>query len=62
MPRRKKSRRGAPKRTLPPDGREIFRTRLRPATVAWLRALGQGWANRGIEFLEKNHQTQEERP
>ena len=54
----KKRRMGAPRR--PPDGRESFRTRLKPETVTRLRELGQGWANRGIEFLLKSYETHDE--
>lgn len=47
-----KRRRGRPP-TGVSDGREKFTTRLRPETIAFLREVGRGNANAGIERLEQ---------
>lgn len=52
--KRKRKARGRPKRRLM-DGREGFKTRLKIADIEELRQLGEGWANRGIEWLLLRH-------
>jgi hypothetical protein len=42
-----------PRPPKPPDGRVKFTTRLRPETIAFLREIGNGLANDGIERLEQ---------